>query len=313
MRFNAWLLKKFFKEEPSRESIGYLEAWVSIVGNVLLFVVKLLMGLAINSLSLIADAFHSLSDVLTSVVVIIGFKIGGKPPDKEHPFGHGRVETIATLIIAFMLFIVAYELGKDAVIRIISPKKVDFSYIAVTFMIASAGFKEWMASFSIFLGKKINSSSLIADAWHHRSDAIASLLVGLGLIFMRFNLYFIDGILAIGVAVLIGWVAVELSISSSNTLVGVAPDPKLIDKIREVSLSVNGVINVHDIFVHDYQTNKVISLHAEVNDNLSVDEAHNIATNVENKVKEVAGAFSVIAHVDPNERQKRDQVKENLK
>jgi cation diffusion facilitator family transporter len=305
MGFNAWLLRKFFKEEPSRKSIGYLEAWVSIIGNLLLFIVKLLMGLAINSLSLIADAFHSLSDVLTSVVVIAGFKLGGQPPDKEHPFGHGRVETIATLIIAFILLIVAYQLGKQAITRIIAPKKVEFSYIAVIFMITSAGFKEWMATFSIFLGKKINSSSLIADAWHHRSDAVASLFVGLGLIFMRFNIYRVDGILAVCVAILIGWVAVELTISSSNTLIGTAPDQKLIDKIKEASLSITGVINVHDIFVHDYQTNKVISLHVEVNENLSLDEAHNIATGVENKVKEVAEAFSVTAHIDPKERQQR--------
>jgi cation diffusion facilitator family transporter len=174
-------------------------------------------------------------------------------------------------------------------------------------MVASAGFKEWMASFSIFLGKRINASSLIADAWHHRSDAIASLLVGLGLIFMRFNLYLIDGILALGVAVLIGWVAIELTISSSNTLIGEAPDPELVHKIRETSLSVPGVIDVHDVYVHDYNTNKVISLHVEVNDNLTVDEAHDIATAVENRVKETAQAYNVTAHIDPKERNKKEE------
>jgi cation diffusion facilitator family transporter len=308
MWFNAWLMEKLTHEQsPSRKSIGYLEAWVSIIGNVLLFLFKLLIGLAINSLSLIADAFHSLSDVLTSIVVLVGFKLGEKPADKEHPFGHGRVEIIATLIIAFLLFIVAYDLGKSAVLRIIIPKKVEFSPLAIIFMVASAGFKEWMASFSIFLGKRINASSLIADAWHHRSDAIASLLVGLGLIFMRFNLYLIDGILALGVAVLIGWVAIELTISSSNTLIGEAPDPELVHKIRETSLSVPGVIDVHDVYVHDYNTNKVISLHVEVNDNLTVDEAHDIATAVENRVKETAQAYNVTAHIDPKERNKKEE------
>ncbi len=303
MSFNAWLLMRFSPEKNlSRKRIGYLEAWVSIIGNVLLFLLKLLIGVAINSLSLIADAFHSLSDVLTSIVVLVGFKFGEKPADKEHPFGHGRIEIIATLIIAFLLIVVTYDIGKSAILRIISPQKVKFSLIAIIFMIASAGFKEWMASFSIFLGKKINASSLIADAWHHRSDAIASLLVGLGLIFMRFNLYLIDGILAVCVAILIGWIAVRLIITSSNTLIGEAPDSELISKISQISLSVPGVINIHDIYVHDYNTNKVISLHVEVNDNLLAAAAHEIATTVEEKIKEKTHAYNVTAHIDPKER-----------
>lgn len=308
MSINAWLTEKLTREKnPSRKSIGYLEAWVSIGGNILLFLLKLIIGLAINSLSLIADAFHSLSDVLTSVVVLVGFKVGEKPADKEHPFGHGRVELIATLIIGFMLFIVAYDIGKSAVQRIITPQKVEFSYVAVITMFASTGFKEWMARFSIFLGKKINASSLFADAWHHRSDAIASFLVAIGLIFMRFDLYLIDGILALGVAILIGWVAIELIISSSNALMGEAPDPELVHKIREASVSVPGVIDVHDVYVHDYNTNKVISLHVEVDDNLTVDEAHDIATAVENRVKETAKAYSITAHIDPKERKKNEE------
>jgi len=307
MSFNAWLLMRFSPEKNLlRKRIGYLEAWVSIIGNVLLFLLKLLIGIAINSLSLIADAFHSLSDVLTSIVVLVGFKFGEKPADKEHPFGHGRIEIIATLIIAFLLIVVTYDIGKSAILRIISPQKVKFSSIAIIFMIASAGFKEWMASFSIFLGKKINASSLIADAWHHRSDAIASLLVGLGLIFMRFNLYLIDGILALGVAILIGWIAVRLIIISSSTLIGEAPDSELISKISQISLSVPGVINIHDIYVHDYNTNKIISLHVEVNDNLLADVAHEIATTVEEKIKEKTHAYNVTAHIDPKERKRKD-------
>jgi len=307
MSFNAWLLMRFSPEKNLlRKRIGYLEAWVSIIGNVLLFLLKLLIGIAINSLSLIADAFHSLSDVLTSIVVLVGFKFGEKPADKEHPFGHGRIEIIATLIIAFLLIVVTYDIGKSAILRIISPQKVKFSSIAIIFMIASAGFKEWMASFSIFLGKKINASSLIADAWHHRSDAIASLLVGLGLIFMRFNLYLIDGILAVCVAILIGWIAVRLIITSSNTLIGEAPDSELISKISQISLSVPGVINIHDIYVHDYNTNKIISLHVEVNDNLLADVAHEIATTVEEKIKEKTHAYNVTAHIDPKERKRKD-------
>jgi cation diffusion facilitator family transporter len=303
MSFNAWLTERLLKQkEPSRTSVGYLEAIVSIFGNIFLFAIKLILGIIINSLSLIADAFHSLSDVLTSIVVLVGFKIGGKPADKEHPFGHGRVETVSTLIIAFLLFIVTYDLGKSAIQRIIKPEQVDFNLLAVIFMIFSAAFKEWMASFSIYLGKKINSTSLIADAWHHRSDAVASFLVGVGLIFTRFGIYRVDGILAIFVAALIGMVAVELTKSSANMLIGEAPDRELVEKIRKTALSVRQVVGVHDIFVHDYNTNKVISLHLEVMGNLSADEAHDIATAVEDRIKELSKAISVTAHIDPYER-----------
>jgi len=303
MSFNAWLTERLLKQkEPSRASIGYLEAIVSIFGNIFLFTIKLILGIMINSLSLIADAFHSLSDVLTSIVVLVGFKIGGKPADKEHPFGHGRVETVSTLIIAFLLFIVTYDLGKSAIQRIIKPEQVDFNLLAVIFMIFSAAFKEWMASFSIYLGKKINSTSLIADAWHHRSDAVASFLVGVGLIFAHFRIYRVDGILAIFVAALIGMVAVELTKSSANMLIGEAPDRELVEKIRKTALSVRQVVGVHDIFVHDYNTNKVISLHLEVMGNLSADEAHDIATAVEDRIKELSKAISVTAHIDPYER-----------
>lgn len=303
MSFNAWLTERLLRQkESSRTSVGYLEAIVSIFGNVFLFAVKLIIGLLINSLSLIADAFHSLSDVLTSVVVLIGFKIGGRPADKEHPFGHGRVETISTLIIAFLLFIVTYDIGKSAIQRIIKPETVDFNILAVIFMILSAAFKEWMASLSIYLGKKINSTSLIADAWHHRSDAIASFLVGIGLIFARFGIYRVDGILAIFVAVLIGVVAFELMKSSTNMLIGEAPDSELVEKIRKEALSVKHVMGVHDIFIHDYNINKVISLHLEVKGELSADEAHDIATAVEDRVKELSKAISVTAHIDPYER-----------
>lgn len=306
MSFYAWLTKKLLKnEEPSRTSIGYLEAVVSIFGNVFLFAVKLIIGIIINSLSLIADAFHSLSDVLTSVVVLVGFKLGGKPADKEHPFGHGRIETVATLIIAFLLFVVTYDIGKSAIQRIIKPQQVDFNTLAVIFMVFSAAFKEWMARFSIYLGMKINSTSLIADAWHHRSDAIASFLVGLGLIFAKFGIYRVDGILAVFVAVLIGMVAVQLTKSSSNMLIGEAPDSGLVEKIREIALSVKQVTGVHDIFVHDYNTNKVISLHLEIQGSLSADEAHDIANAVEDRVKELTKAISVTAHIDPYEKKEK--------
>ena len=159
-RFNNWLLKNFVKKE-TRENIGYLEAWVSIIGNIILFIFKFVAGTFLNSLSLIADAWHSLSDVLTSIVVLVGFKVGERPPDKEHPFGHGRFEVLGTFFIALLLAVVSYDLGKSAFLRILKPEKVEFNVAIIIVLVFSALFKEWMAQFSTFLGKRINSSSLI--------------------------------------------------------------------------------------------------------------------------------------------------------
>ncbi|MGC9101214.1 MAG: cation diffusion facilitator family transporter [Caldisericum sp.] len=305
--FNAWLLKIFTKGKETRKQIGYLEAWVSIMGNVALAFFKFVAGIFLNSLSLIADAWHSLSDVLTSVIVLVGFKVGEKPPDKEHPFGHGRFELLATFLIALLLGIVAYDLGKSAIFRIIKPEHVEFNLIILIVLILSALFKEWLAHFSIFLGRRINSSSLIADAWHHRSDAIATLFVAVGLIFSKFGIYRVDGILALGVALLIVWVAVQLLISSSNSLIGVAPDPNLINKIHDAAFTVPGVTNIHEIYVHDYVTNKIISLHVEVKDDLTVDEAHNIANSVEEAVQKATGAYNVTVHIDPLGRTRKEE------
>jgi cation diffusion facilitator family transporter len=300
VNFNAWLLGKFFPTGSySRKRVGDLEALVSIIGNVVLFLVKLVFGISLGSVALVAEAFHSLSDVFTSVVVLLGFKWGDKPADQEHPFGHGRMEQIATFAIALVLFLAVYELGSDSIRRIMRPVVVEWNLWVVFFMVASSIFKEWMARFSIFLGKKIDSDVLIADAWHHRSDSIASLLVGLGLIAVCFGVYALDGILGLGVVVLIAWVGVELVGSSVSFLIGKAPSREFMEEIKKVVLSTPGVLDFHDTLVHDYQNQKVISLHIEVKEDLSVREAHQIALLVQDRLKEKLGDSKVSVHVDP--------------
>lgn len=300
MSFNTWLLEKVFPQKKTRrKDLGYLEAWVSIFGNVLLFIVKFIFGLRLNSISLKADAFHTLSDVLTSIIVLLGFKMGSKPADEEHPFGHGRIEQIATLVIAILLLIVSYDLGKTSIMRILHPQSVESNIFIVIFMITTGLFKEWLARFSIFLGLKINSDTLIADAWHHRSDAIASILVGIGLILVRYGYYYIDGILGLGVVALLVWVGVELVKSSVDFLIGKAPDKELLNRIRDIVLSVPGVLNLHDILVHDYQSDKIISLHIEVEDYLTAREAHSIALEVQDLLKKKLNTSNISVHIDP--------------
>lgn len=300
MGFNSWLYKKIFSgKEVERKAIGYLEGWISIIGNILLFILKFFSGIYLNSISLIADAFHSLSDVLTSIVVILGFKLGGKPADSKHPFGHGRIEQIATLIIAFMLLIISYDLGRSSFERIIKPQRVSFNVLITVLMFISALFKEWMARFSIFLGEKINSSTLIADAWHHRSDAFASGLVAIGLIIINFGVYRIDGIMGLIVSLLLLWVSVDLIKNSSSFLIGEAPTQDIINKLKNIIFSIPGVLDYHDISIHDYQSNKIITLHIVVDNNISAKDAHEIALKVQDSIKENIQGSQVIVHIDP--------------
>jgi cation diffusion facilitator family transporter len=301
MGFNQWLLERAsFGKEPSRKFIGYLEAWISIVGNIFLFAFKFYFGLWLNSIALVADAFHSLSDVLTSIVVLIGFKIGAMPPDKEHPFGHGRVEQIASLVIAMLLLVVAFDMGKISFERLISPQVVKSSSWVVFFLILSAVFKEWMARFSAFLGKKINSQSLIADAWHHRSDAIATALVAAGLVLAGFGILRVDGLFGVGVSLLLLWVVYDLTKSSSSFLLGEAPAKEVEGLIEKTVSSLPNILDYHDLHVHDYQNHKVISLHIVVKKGLSVDKAHAIADAAEKKIKEtLSQASEVTIHIDP--------------
>lgn len=301
MNVHEWLLRRF---PPSRRSdrrfIGYLEAWVSIIGNVVLFVFKLLAGLALNSIALIADAFHSLSDVLTSLVVLIGFFFGSKPADEDHPHGHGRLEHVATLIIAIMLLIVAIGMGKGSLERILHPQRVRFNLAVVILLLVSAAFKEWMASFSIYLGKKINSTTLFADAWHHRSDAIATVLVAVGLVVSPLGFFWLDGVLGLGVAILLLWVSWDLSRTSVNELIGRAPDPQTIELIRQFTCAQPGVLSCHGISIHDYTSRAEASLHIVVKERITTATAHRVAQAVEQGLKEKLGPqYTISVHIDP--------------
>jgi cation diffusion facilitator family transporter len=296
------------KDPEVRAKYAYLEASVSIAGNTTLFVFKLLLGLFINSIGLITDAFHSLSDTASSLVIIFGFKAAKKDPDEKHPFGHGRFEYISTLVIAVLLFIAAAEFIWQSIQRIIDMVEIiknDYLiYIGLAVILSSLA-KELMARYSIRLGKKIESSALMADAWHHRTDALSSVAVGIGIIGSYYGIHILDPIFGILVSFLIIYTAVTLFRYSSDTLVGRSPDKDTVDTIESAASSIDGVSGVHKITVHDYGATKVVSLHVEVGCDITAEEAHNIAQNVEDKVADLTNS-STIVHVDPDKEPKID-------
>lgn len=284
------------KAPEQRLKIAYLEAYVSIIGNILLAIVKGVFGLMLNSISLIADAVHTASDVLTSAVVILGFKLSAIPADEKHPHGHGRVEFIASLIISLMLIGVGIKFGIDSYHRLLENTPVKGSYLVVAIMIAAALFKEWMSRFSIDLGNRISSSALMADGWHHRTDAIASLLVAVAILASQFGYYRADAVLGFAVSALIIWTGLGIFNDSTSKLIGESDDEQ-VERIRELALGVFGVKACHDIVVHDYGANKVVSLHIEVAGTMILDDAHEIAHQVEEIIdRELYAATTV--HLD---------------
>ncbi len=291
-----------FLRPEVRARYAYIEAGVSIALNSILFAFKLFLGLLINSIALITDAFHTLSDIATSCVVILGFKASKKAPDKEHPFGHGRFEYITTLVIAVLLTVAGAEFIWQSLERIIDNVEVlrsEYLWLIGVAVILSAIAKEAMARFSLRLGKKINSTALIADAWHHRSDALTSVAVGIAIIGAYYNLHILDPIFGVIVAVMIIYTAIILFKFSSDTLLGKRPDKDIVDEIDAAACSVDGVLKTHKVMMHDYGPTKIVSLHVEVDCNISAERAHEIAQAVEDKITDMTKS-STIVHVDPD-------------
>jgi cation diffusion facilitator family transporter len=283
-----------------RARYGFFQGAVSILGNTALALLKFLFGWMTNSIALMADAFHTASDVLTSVIVVIGFWTAKKPPDMEHPYGHGRIEPIATLIISLLLIWVGIKFARASYDRLHEPQIVTWSSVAFGLMIFSTMAKEWMARFALAIGKLIQSDMLKGDAWHHRSDAIASALVAFSMIATYFGYGRIDSILGIGIAILIIYTGFDLLRSIVSVLVGKAPSQDLIDCIMRAGLSVDGVEQVHDINVHEYGSHKVISLHVRVPGEMDTAQSHHLAKLVEKAISKSLDASTVV-HVDPSE------------
>ena len=281
-----------------RYAYGLLEGWVSIIGNILLCVSKLFAGIYINSAALITDAIHTLSDSLSSAVIIFGFAMAKKPSDKEHPFGHGRMESVAALVIAILLCVAGIELLKFSIDRIQHPTVSGTSLYVILFVFSTIVAKEIMARFSYELGHMIDSKALKADALHHRTDAITTLLVIVALVGSRFGYPNLDGIMGIIVSVIICYSAFIIAKDAVSPLLGEAPSQELLDQIKSIVRNRSDVIGVHDIICHLYGHVRIISLHLEVSSEESALTLHTLAENVEKDIAAQTNSL-VIVHIDP--------------
>lgn len=288
------------QNEQVRSSYGYLEGWLSAVINLLLAALKLFLGFLIQSSSLIADAIHSLSDLLTSAVVIFGFKAAKMPRDQEHPYGHAKAELIASLIISVLLIVAGFELLQRNFLLLI---KQDFSPIhadglTLTLVSTTIILKEWLAYFSKKLGVIIDSLALEADAWHHRVDSITTALVVVGLLGSNWGILWLDNTVGLIVSLVVIWSGVEIGKDSISPLLGENVPLAVISRIQELALKGTEIHGVHDILVHRYGRRYYITLDAEFPIHLSLTQVHDLSAKISEQVtQEFPGECTV--HIDP--------------
>lgn len=281
-----------------REKASYIEGTVSIFINIGLFFIKLWAGIVSGSIALSADAWHSLSDTISSVVVIVGAKLSSKKPDIKHPFGHGRWEQIASIFIGFLLGIIAYDFIKDSIIQFQSKESANFGTLALVVTIISILANEGLAQYAFYLGKKTDTLTIKADGWHHRTDALSSIIILIGIIFKNY-FWWIDSVLGIIVSIMIFYVAYEIIKESINKLLGEEPSSELIKKIKTIVESLfPDDLSPHHFHIHNYVTHKELTFHIKLDNNLNIEQGHSIATEIENELFKELKITSTI-HVEP--------------
>jgi len=285
----------------SKKKYGYLEGTVSIIVNSLLFVAKLYAGIVTGSIALVADAWHTLSDSLSSVVVVVAVKISSRKPDKEHPFGHGRWEQIAALFIAFLLAAIAYDFAKNSIIRFSSREPVNFGMLAIAVTIASIIVKELLAQYAFYIGRKTGNLTVTADGWHHRSDALSSVVVLIGIAFtMKFpELWWMDSVLGLIISFMLLYAVYGIAKETVTKLLGEPPSKELLEKIN---YAINGLalgdLKLHHFHIHNYVNHKELTMHIRLDGRMSIKEGHLIASAIEEKLGSDFG-IHVTVHVEP--------------
>ncbi len=285
--------------QDERAKHGRNAGIVGIAVNVVLFAVKLAVGIISGSLSVAADAVNNLSDALSSIFVLVGYVISAKPADKDHPYGHGRTEYLTGLIISVMVLVIGLSLLKSSVDKIIHPEALEFSFLTIFILIAAIAIKLWQAGFNVSLGKAIDSDALMATAADSRNDVISTSAVLVSVILGKILDINFDGYTGVIVALFIIWSGIGLVKEALGPILGQAPDPKLIDAIEENVLSHDKILGVHDLIVHDYGPGRLFaSLHAEVNAEENIMEIHDLIDNIELEVYTSLRVLLTI-HMDP--------------
>lgn len=319
-----FLVRHFVKnyEETEKVSVrtayGVLASVVGIFCNVFLFAVKWMIGFFLHSIAVMADAFNNLSDAGSSIIGLVGVKMASKPADEDHPFGHGRIEYIAALIVAFLVLQVGFTFFKDSIGKIREPEELKFQLISIIILILSIGVKLWMGYFNRTLGNKINSKVMLATAADAMGDVITTSATILAILFWKVTGINIDGFVGIGVSLVVMWAGVGIARDTLEPLIGEAVDPEEYERIKNFVEGYDEIVGSHDLIVHNYGPGRsMASIHAEVPNDVDIEVSHEIIDRIERDAIKNLGIFLVI-HMDPIETkdtyvlQVREQVEQTL-
>lgn len=277
---------------------GYIEGIVSVLANTALFIIKFWAGIITGSIALTADAWHTLSDSLSSIIVIGAIKLSSKKPDNEHPFGHGRWEQIAALFIAFLLAIIAFDFLKNSIIQFKNHESVEFGAIAIFVTIISIIGKEALAQYAFYIGRKTDNVSIRADGWHHRTDALSSVVVLVGILLAN-QFWWIDSILGVIISFMLFYATYQIAKEAINKLLGEKPSSQLIEKIKNsIGQYYVEEMHLHHFHIHNYVGHQELTFHIKLKNDLSIEEGHKIATDIENIILKQIGIISTV-HVEP--------------
>jgi len=300
-----FIIRKFIKNYDDvknttvREAYGKLGSIVGIIANIILSVSKISIGSVFNSISITADGVNNLSDASSSVITLIGFKLAGKPADKDHPFGHARIEYIAGLIVAFAIIMLGIELVKSSFNRIINPETVDYDSSMILILIFSIIVKIWLSYFNGSLAEKISSATMKASSMDSRNDVVATSAVLISVIISKFTDFQIDGYMGILVALFIIYSGINILRDIMNPILGELPDPEFISSIEKRIMEYEGILNIHDLVVHNYGPSRYFAtVHAEVDAKQDILICHDMIDNIE---RDFAEDFDInlVIHLDP--------------
>ena len=284
-----------------RQIYGTVSSVIGIMLNVCLFLGKYIAGVISGSIAIMADAVNNLSDAGSSFITLIGFRFAGKKPDVDHPFGHGRFEYISGFVVSMAIIMMGFELVKSSVSKILHPADVDMGMISVIILVVSILVKLFMAYFNRRIGKKINSSAMKATSVDSLSDACATFVVLVSMIVIRISGLNIDGYVGVLVSLFIFYAGYNAAKDTIDPLLGKNPDPEFVESIKNIVMSHDNVVGIHDMVVHDYGPGRVmVSLHAEVPGDGDIFELHDAIDHIERELTEELGCSAVI-HMDPIE------------
>ena len=290
---------KEYKDPAVRRAYGVLCGALGIALNLILSLGKFLAGAISGSISVTADAFNNLLDAASSVITLVGFRLAGQKPDRDHPFGHGRIEYVSGFLVSILTLLTMIELAKSSVGKILSPRPASFSPAALGFLIFSVLTKCYMFFYNRTLGKRLDSPSMKAAAADSLSDALATFVVLAGALFSRFAGLSVDGWCGLAVCFFIGYAGWDAAKDAVSPLLGQAPDQEFVDRVNKLVLSYEGILGIHDLIVHNYGPDRIlISLHAEVPADGSLLELHDLVDTIEHRLGEELHCHAVI-HMDP--------------